>query len=305
MAKSRLKFVIITLLVLFLFSFIISSVISLFVKTTPFGNVALIPIKGVIVVEGSRGAFGEQTTSSSDVIGFIKDAAEDDSVEAILFEINSPGGSAVASKEIVDAIRRVNKSTYSVIRELGVSGSYWVASATDTIISNELSIVGSIGVISSYLEFSGFLEKYNISYQRLVAGKYKDIGSPLKTLEKDEEELLMQKLTKIHEYFIRSVSENRGMPVEELRILSTGEFFLGSEAYENGLVDVLGDMETAEALIKKEHNLTDIEFAEYTTQKTLIEMFSGLFSENSFFVGKGIGSALKESKTVNKISIIT
>jgi protease-4 len=302
--RSKWKFVLMTLAIFFVLSWIIASVMGIFIAEKPFGNVALIPITGAISTT-ENGDFGEAVSSSTDIVSFIEDADKNPDFKAIVFEINSPGGSAVASKEIVDAINRVNKTTYALIREIGTSGAYWAASATDKIIADPLSITGSIGVISSYLEFSGLLNKYNVTYQRLIAGKYKDIGSPLKKITGDEEEILIAKLNKIHSYFINSVAENRKMDVNRVRQLATGEFFLGEEALQNGLIDVLGNKETAKEMLKKELNLTEVEFAKYEKPKSFFEELAGVFSENSFMVGKGIGSELKEASTINEIKITT
>jgi len=303
--KSRWKTIIIILIIFFIISWILSSVISLFFDLErPTGNIALIPIKGVITVEGVQ-SLGIKGASSTEIIEFIQKADKDPSIKAILLEINSPGGGAVASKEIADAVKRTNKTTYALIREIGASGGYWIASATDHIIASELSITGSIGVIASYIEFEGLLRKYNMTYQRLIAGKYKDIGDPFKTLTFDEREILQSKLNKMHDYFIRSVAANRNMPVGRVREIATGEFYLGSEALDLGLIDTLGDKETAKELIKQQLNLTVVEFAEYEKPKTLIEMLTGVFSENFFLIGKGIGYALTEQKAVSRLEILT
>lgn len=302
MDMKKLKAVVIVLAVFFILSFLISSIFTVFTGADSFGNVALIKLSGTIVTEGNSG-FGETLASSSDIVKFIKEADEDPSIKAIVLEINSPGGSPVASKEIVDAVKRTNKTTYAFIREIGTSGAYWAASATDKIIAHDLSVTGSIGVFSSYLEFSGLLKKYNITYQRLVAGKYKDMGSPFKKLEKDEEDIIMEKLIKLHEYFINSVAENRNMDVEQVRELATGEFFLGSEALDNGLVDKLGDIEALKDIIKSDLDIAEVDFAVYSKPPSFFESLAGIFSENSFFIGKGIGSAITESDT--KISITT
>lgn len=303
--KSKWKLIILILVILFVISWLVSSMISLFIGTgsSISGNVALIPIDGVITVEGIS-SFGSKGTSSTETIEFIKKANKDPSIKAILFEINSPGGSAVASKEIADEIKRTNKPTYSLIREVGASGGYWIASATDYIIANELSITGSIGVIASYVEFAGLLERYNMTYQRLVGGKYKDLGTPLKPLPSDEREILQIKINKIHDYFIGSVAENRGMPINKVKQIATGEFYLGSEALELGLVDELGDKETAIKVIKKDLNITKVQFAKYEKPKSFIESLTGTFSENFFAMGKGIGSALTEQKTA-RLEILT
>src|SRR3989338_7528837 len=153
-------------------------------------NVALIKIEGPILT--GKESFFEPVASSSEIMGFIEEASEDSGIDAIILEINSPGGSAVASDEIVSSISKVKKPKISFIREVGASGDYWVAASTDYIIANRLSITGSVGVISSYLEFAGLLRDYNVTYRRLVAGKYKDIGDPFRELTNPEEAILQQ-----------------------------------------------------------------------------------------------------------------
>jgi len=143
-----------------------------------FGNVALISVEGIIMGGGS--SFGQEIVSSKTIVDFLKDAEEKSRVEAVVLEINSPGGSAVASDEIASQIKKMEKPVVVVIREVGASGGYWVASAADYVIANRMSITGSIGVISSYLEFSGLMERYGVSYERLVAGEYKDTFSRVK-----------------------------------------------------------------------------------------------------------------------------
>src|SRR3989344_5530558 len=88
------------------------------------------------------------------------------------------GGSSLSSLTFAEKIKELNKTKYAVIREVGASGAYWVASATDKIYASPMSITGSVGVIGSYLEFSGLFDKYGVGYERLVGGEYKDIGSP-------------------------------------------------------------------------------------------------------------------------------
>lgn len=296
--------IVLIIIVLFLVASIASCTISSFIEVEPLGNVAVIPIKGIIITEGSLG-FGQEATTSTETIRLIEKAEKNPRVKAVLFEINSGGGSAVASKEIADAVLRMKKPTYSLIREIGASGAYWVASATGKIIASELSITGSIGVIASYIEFAGLLERYNMTYQRLVAGDYKDIGSPYKRLAQDERGILQQKINKIHDYFIKAVAKNRNISVEKIREIATGSFSLGIEAKEQGLVDIIGDRETAAELIKSEQNLTEVKFAEYKKPKTIMDMLAGLLAEPFYNIGRGIGFEITNPKTENKINILT
>ena len=196
-------FVIILLAVL---GFIAVGILSLFAGVdvdSLGGNVALIPIEGEITGSRDPGlSFGGAVAASPDIVEMIEKADKNPSIKAIIFEINSRGGSAVASQEIADAVAKTNKTKVAWIREVGASGAYWVASSTDHIVANRASITGSIGVIASYLEFPGFLERYNITYNRLVAGKYKDIGSPFKEMTSEERAVFQQTLDEMRDYFV-------------------------------------------------------------------------------------------------------
>ena len=178
------------------------------------GNVVQIALNGVLVVGDSSGIMSQETISSTKIVEFIEEAKEDDDVKAVLFEINSPGGSPVATSEIAQAIKELredtNKTTVAWVREVGASGGYWVSSATEHIVANRMSVVGSIGVIASYLEFAGLLDNYNISYRRLVAGKYKDMGSPFREMSLEEEALFQRYQDKLEMIFDKEMLVIRG-----------------------------------------------------------------------------------------------
>ena len=304
--KSRWLTIIITLLILTFFAYIFAGITSLFSYSdeTAWGNVALIKIHGIITTQEDEFTLDDQA-ASDEIIKLIKKAEENPDVKAILFEINSPGGSAVASKEIADEIARVssnvNKTTIAVIREMGTSGAYWIASSADLIIASPLSVTGSIGVISSYLEFNKLFDKYGINYRRLVAGKYKDIGSPFRNLTDEEQKILQKQLDSVHEYFIKEIAKNRNMGVEDVRKLADGLFYLGEEAQKLGLVDVLGDKETAKDILKDTLNLPDIQLVEYKKPQGFIDALFNSFSRQSFNVGEGIGKNLVNTEAKKSI----
>ena len=304
--NKRWGFIIFLLIIIALLGFFAVGILSLFIGggvEDLSGNAALIPIKGVIMT-GEVG-FVSEVTTSDDIIEFIEKAEKNPSVKAIVFEIDSPGGGAVASEEIANKIKEVNKTTVAWIRGAGASGAYWIASATDHIVANRMSITGSIGVISSYLEFAGFLGDHNITYQRLVAGKYKDLGSPLKELTLQERRILEKKLDIIHDYFIEAVAENRGLSKKDVEELSTGAFYLGVEAKAFGLVDELGGKDEVIEFIEKKLNMT-VDLVEYKHEKTLFDLLKEVFNDNSFLVGKGIGSSMfGDPKAVNSLDVWT
>src|SRR3989344_139732 len=132
-------------------------------------KIVIIPITGPLSIsENDAGILEPRTATTENILDNIKKARSDSSVKAIIFEINSPGGTVVASKEIADAVKNLKKPNIALIREVGASGAYWVASASDKIVASPMSITGSIGVISSYSEFSKLFDKYGVTYQQLT-----------------------------------------------------------------------------------------------------------------------------------------
>ncbi|HLD34206.1 MAG TPA: signal peptide peptidase SppA [Candidatus Nanoarchaeia archaeon] len=299
--KSSLSAGWIVFIVIAVFMFMILPLLLVFTPEEQSGNVALIEVRGVITEDGGS-SFGESSASAADIVSFIRDADEDSSIQAIVIDINTPGGSAVASDEIAQELKRSSKPTVAYIHEMGTSGGYWIASATDTIIANRMSITGSIGVIASYLEFSGLMDDYGVTYQRMVAGKYKDMGTPFKTPTQEEKNLLQSKLDQIHSFFIQEIAENRKLSTDQVTRLATGEIFLGNEALHLGLVDKLGGAEVLEQHLKEITHEDTIEFVYYAPEPSIFDALLGVTAEQFFFMGRGIGSALTEQ---NRLGLMT
>ncbi len=298
-------FVLIVLIVLFFFSILIAGILSLFFGgdvSALTGNVALIPIKGTIVTEESSSIFSQDFTSSGEIIKLIDRADKNPNVKAIVFEIDSGGGSAVASDEVALRIKKLKKPTVAWIREVGASGAYWIASATEHIIANRMSITGSIGVLSGYLEFSGLLNKYNVTYERLVGGKYKDMGSPYRKLTDEERNLFQKEIDIIHNYFIDEVAANRKIPKNNVKEIATGLFYTGVQAKELGLIDGLGGEDEVKQYLERRLN-TSVSFVKYEEKKGFFDMLSTALSKPFYYIGQGIGSALLDKEITSKIEV--
>lgn len=255
------------------------------------GNVAVIPIEGVIVSGGGGGLFGEDAAVSREIVKSLEDADQDSGKLAIILDVNSPGGLPVASAEIAEAVGRVKKPVYTLIRDIGASGAYWVASASDVIYAHEASATGSIGVLASYVEYAGFLERYNFTYRRLVAGKYKDSGSPYKRLTDEEQGVIQRDLDSLHEIFISSVAKNRNMSVESVRILATGAVYSGRDAMHLGLVDKLGALHEVLVDIGEKFNVTATPVV-IKPQESLGDLLKSVLGRSAYSVGAGFGNAL-------------
>ena len=259
------------------------------------GNVALIDLNGEIMSDGG-GSFLSSGASANEIIGFIHDADKNPQVKAILLRINSPGGTPVASEEIAYAVKNSSKPVVALIRDQGTSGAYWVASAADGIVASPISITGSIGVLGSSLEFSGFMQKYGIGYERLIAGEFKDAGIPFRNLTQVEREMLQVRLNLIHQYFIKSVAENRHLSYEQTAELANGMFYTGEQAKDLGLVDVLGGVDEAKEMIKQKANLKEASFIEYRRPRSFLDVFGSVISNAGFSIGQGFGKEVVDSQ---------
>ncbi len=288
MKKGR-RIVVIVLLVIIILGYVSYKVYN----SVDFDDkIAIIKIDGEIGVS----SYFNDGLNIEEVINNLKDANSDTKIKGIILEINSPGGTVVASKEIADAVKLIQKPKVAYIREVGASGAYWIASASDVIVADPMSVTGSIGVIGSYLDFSGLLGEYNIKYQSLTAGKYKEAGSPYKNLTEDERKVLQSKINLIYKYFVDEVSKNRNMSLEQVKNLANGGIYLGIEAKENGLIDYLGDKNLAINITKQLANISEAKLITYEKEQTWLDVLKSFGAEASYNIGKGIGSNLIVNK---------
>ena len=257
---------------------LLSLFLSMFINYSPgmdTGNIAIIPIKGVITTDQSSG-LGSDVSSSDSIINSLEKAEQNPNIKAILLDINSPGGSGVAADEISQKIKSINKTTVAVVRDMGASAAYWITSSADYSFANRMSVTGSIGVIGSYLDFSGLLTRYNVTYQRYVSGDLKDMGSPFKEPSEQESELYQQIIDKMKSFFVEEVAANRNLSVEDVEKMATGQIFLGVEAKDLGLIDELGTKQDAISYIEAKYNITaaPVEIVEKKTFADLLSEFS-------------------------------
>ncbi len=253
-------------------------------------KIGVISIRGPITLGGNGASGGlpfQENIDSGTIISFIESASADKNIKAIILNINSPGGTVVASKEIVDAVKKVDKPVVALIREVGASGAYWIASAADLIVADPLSVTGSVGVAGGYLEFSDLISEYGVEYHSLKTGRYKDLGNPFVDLSPEGRGLLQKKLDIIHEYFVDDVSKNRG---KDLKAYGNGLFYLGKEAKEIGLIDELGGKDEAVMFVKELAGIKEHELVFYRPKASLFDVLSKLSSNIGFSVGQGIGS---------------
>lgn len=211
-------------------------------------NVADIKIRGSLDTYTIPGE--EDTTSSENVVAVIDQAEQDDTIKAIILDVDSIGGYPVAGEEIANALKKTQKPTVAVIRQTGVSAAYWAATGADRIFASSLSDVGGLGVTMSYLDNAGKNVKDGLTYNSLSSGIYKDAGDPEKSLTAEERAFFERDIKIAYEKFIIQVSENRHLDIEKVRTLADGSTMMGNMALANGLIDQIGGVYEAQEYLK-------------------------------------------------------
>ncbi len=253
-------------------------------------NVAKVSISGPIKRDKGRPSpiSGAGGTTADEVVEQVEAADDDEDVEALLVELNTPGGEVVPSDDIRRAVADFDGPTVAYATDLCASGGYWIASGCDELWARDGSLVGSIGVIGSRPNAAGLADKLGISYEQFTAGEYKDAGVPLREIEEDEREYLQSLIDGYYEQFVETVSEGRGMDAEAIRE-TEARVYLGPDALDLGLVDELGVEEDVEARIAEEIDV-DVDVKEFTPERGLAERL-GIGAERvAFAAGNGVAS---------------
>jgi len=209
-------------------------------------KIVVIPLSGTITIEDSSLFPGSAITPEL-VRDYLTKAEEDKAVRAIIFRIESPGGEIAPCQEILWEIERVKETKIIVVSMGGTaaSGGYYISTKADKIVALPTTMTGSIGVISQIMNIEGLLEKLGIQIETFKGGKYKDMYRGFREMTPEEEEIMQELVDEYYEQFIEVVAEGRGLSEEEVRNLATGQIYTGTEAKELGLVDELGDLNTA------------------------------------------------------------
>jgi len=195
----------------------------------------------------------------SDTVGAaFRAAAKDDRVKAIVFRVNSPGRSAVASdalwREVVLA-RRAGKPVIVSMGNVAASGGYYVAMAADTIVAQPGTITGSIGVVVGKAVVNDLLNRVGIGLGTVADGEHARMFSATKDFSASEWERINASLDRIYDDFTSKVAEGRGLSRDRVHEVARGRVWTGSDAKDGGLVDELGGLELALELARKKSGL--------------------------------------------------
>ena len=248
-------------------------------ETTAEKKIAAIPIQGMIME-----SMGSGPGTVSQVKKTLKALKDDESVVGVLLVLDTPGGGVTASDRIYHDLMEFKKESklpiHSVFLDISASGGYYVAMASDHITAHPTTVTGSIGVISTFPNFSGAMDKVGVKMNVIKSlnskgeVSFKDIGSPYRPMRPEEEKLLQGLITDMWDRFTEVVGEGRKgkLSPEEVRKLADGRVFTGEQALEAKLVDSVGYMEDAYAKIREAAGHEDAKIVSYQREPSLADL---------------------------------
>ena len=268
-------------------------------KGTP--KILLVDLDGLISFKEETDGLKLQTKPSK--VAFFREAllkaGADSDIAGVIVRINSPGGTVAASDTIYHEIMSFKQSkkipVYAYIMEVGASGGYYVASASDRIIASPTAITGSIGAVAMKLNMEGLFSKIGVSEETYRSGPKKDFWSPFRPTTPEEKKMLQDIIDRIYTRFLEVVYANRQkvLTEPEVKTLADGRIFTAGEAFGVKLIDQVSYLDEAVDTMKKALNIEQARVVTYIRPKTFK---SNIYSESS-------GMPLVGPQVINLISI--
>lgn len=236
------------------------------------GNIA------VILAEGGISTSGDGLTSK-DVCKLLKDARENEDIKIVVFRVNSPGGSALASDEIWREVKLTNEKKKVIVSmgDVAASGGYYISAPATRIFAEPTTITGSIGVFG-VIPFTGKMleNKLGLTFDRASTNKH-SVMTTNKKLTAEEFDMIQSGVDDIYHRFKTIVAEGRGMTIEQVDVVARGRVWTGADALKIGLVDELGGLKEAIAYAQKLANIEEAELQYYPEVKQ--DKFAAIFEQ--------------------------
>ena len=225
-------------------------------------NIAIVVAAGEIL-NGSQppGTIGGDSTAS-----LLRRAQNDDSVKAVVLRVDSPGGSAFASEVIrneVEALKAAGKPVVVSMSSVAASGGYWISMAADRIFASQYTITGSIGIFGMFPTFQRSLEAIGITTDGVGSTFWAGEFRPDREMSDETRTMFQLVINKGYDDFIGKVAMHRGIDKHDVDTIAQGQVWTGTEAFEHGLIDEIGDMDAA---IASAAELAELESGSYGTK---------------------------------------
>ncbi len=271
------------------------------------------PNIAIIIAEGAISKVDKDGISSDKLCKLFKKARENKSVKAVIFRINSPGGSALASEEIWREVKLTNneKPVYVSMGNVAASGGYYISAPATRIFAQPNTITGSIGVFGM-IPYTGKMMNhlFGVTFDRVQTNKHAVLSTNRKLTE-EELAVIQKNVDDIYLKFKNRVSEGRGMSLEEVERVARGRVWTGRDALKVGLVDELGGMKSVLEYVKKQHGIKKEKLIYYPKRKEdkFMDILEAIDEENeetdvrieTYSLPNSLVKTYKEVKTIEQM----
>ena len=233
-------------------------------------KVLMVDVSGIITSASNPNILNREKNILSSIRYRLEKAAEDRLIRGIILRVDTPGGEVTASDIIYNEIRLFKQKTGVPVVVLGMgvmaSGGYYIASASDYIITHPTAITGSIGVISIFPNIQDLFDKLGIKVNIIKSGKMKDSGSTFREMTSEEEAVFQSVVDELYQKFLDVVLEGRNelLSQEQLKAIADGRIYTAGQALELKLIDEIGYFDTAFEKAKQMAGIRNAKLVTYT-----------------------------------------
>jgi protease-4 len=247
----------------------------------------------------------DQGITARKLVRDVQAVVDDPNVKAIVLRVDSPGGDALASDYIAEALKKAKGKKPVIVSQGAVAGSggYWLSMYGDTIVAAPTTITGSIGVIGGWVYNRGIKEKLGMSTDYVKVGEHADLGFgftlpfiglglPDRDLTEPERSRMEYTIKTMYNEFVRKVADGRKKSPDQIEAIAQGRVWSGYDGSKNGLVDVLGGLETAVDIAKEKAGIPRMQ------EVTILELPKTGLIDFSRFIPRFFGFEIKEKDPV-------
>ena len=231
-------------------------------------RIAHLTLDGTIQDVGSSTAWQQVAYDHQFFLGQLDTILTDETVQAVVLSVNTPGGGVTESAEIYKKLLQIKQQRqipiYVSMGSMAASGGYYISAPADKIFANRDTITGSIGVIMQSINYQALAEKVGIKFETFKSGVHKDMLSPMRDVTEEERAMMQEMINESYEEFVDIIEKGRNMSETDVKKVADGRILGGTKALEAGLIDEIGDEEATIAALRADYNLEEATLFEYT-----------------------------------------
>jgi len=251
-------------------------------------RVAFLVAEGDILRGAVSSPFGQDLgLTPAPIAKLVKEIGDDPTIKGVIVRVESPGGDAIASDEILESLKELARKKPVVISmsDVAASGGYYIAMTGDQVVAYPGTITGSIGVIYGKANLKGLYDKLGISTDTLKRGKFADIDSETQPLTPEARKKLRESIESIYNGFLKRVADGRKTTVDKIEPLAQGRVWIGNDALRIHLVDELGGIDRAVEMVQRKAKLPldrDVRLVVYPGRKSFWQWVMGMGDSSTY-----------------------